>query len=1065
MKRCWVLFFLFSFWFNANAQFYQGTRQTFGKGRIQTGNYQWRYFTDDQFELYYYSQDQELPKRYRQLANEELSNLIDVFEYNPEGKLQLIIYESYADFKQSNEGYSSLNSSSAGGNMRVSGNKVFLYGTGVQKEERQLVRKGISEVFLNQVLYGASVKEMLKNKAMLSFPDWYVLGLTEFLALGWDEGYENEIRDKLFSGRFKKIGKWEDEEAVLSGYALWNYVVENFGEQVVPTIIYVARIQRNIESGFQMVLGMGFKQLSEAVSEYYTDRFEEGEDRRERLEADGVKPIKRTRDLVDAKVNPNGNTLAVSSYDKGQIRIYLVDLKTGDRKKVEKKFHKIDRIQHERFPALAWHPKGKILSYALTYKGETQMFNLDVKTGKTEIRPVKGVDEVLSIAYSPDGSKIILSGIRNGRSDLYSYFPVNGRAAPLTNDIFDDLQPRFSETGGRVYFVSNRSNDTVAIGGGIQPRYDVFSIDPLGESAVLERITNTPLDNELHPVPFGNDDVCFLSDRGGIWNRYLGEKDSAISFIDTTIHYRYFTKMLPLSNYSRNILIHDYSVKKEKWVGISLLDGKYRWKVEKKEDIGFKEVFNPYLDEVKSVEEFSFADSAEEGNVRNQQRVTEEGFISLVEYKTAERERFSLFESEEKSTESLKDKEKLSLFIRDEEEVDQAVQYGLNFTNSFVESRLDNSFANEFYQPFTGPQSINPGLSGYMRFGLADLFGDYKLVAGLRMAGNLNSNDYFVQLQNNEKRLDKSFTFARNALRGATESSLVQVYTHSGAAAVKWPFNEVFSVRGTYSYSHTKYIALSTDSYNLGLDDEIQTITGLRAELIFDNSLSLGQNLIQGAKVKLFGESYILPNNENELMHVVGVDARHYTKVHRKIVWANRLAASSSFGPSKVVYYLGGADNWLFPKVDLSTGIDFNNGYRYQALAGPMRGFLNNARNGNNFAAINSEFRVPIIRYLANQPLKSNFLENFQVIAFGDVGTAWSGKSPYSEGNFFNNQVYSQKPLNITIRSQREPVIFGYGFGLRSTLFGYFVRLDWAWGVDDGIQLPRVFYFSLNLDF
>ncbi|MFT6718107.1 MAG: hypothetical protein ACJAY8_000497, partial [Sphingobacteriales bacterium] len=72
---------------------------------------------------------------------------------------------------------------------------------------------------------------------------------------------------------------------------------------------------------------------------------------------------------------------------------------------------------------------------------------------------------------------------------------------------------------------------------------------------------------------------------------------------------------------------------------------------------------------------------------------------------------------------------------------------------------------------------------------------------------------------------------------------------------------------------------------------------------------------------------------------------------------------------------------------------------------------------------------------------------------------------PYSDSNFFNNQIFEQKPLTITIRSQREPVIYGYGFGLRSTLFGYFVRVDWAWGVDDGIRLPRVFYFSLNFDF
>jgi hypothetical protein len=46
-------------------------------------------------------------------------------------------------------------------------------------------------------------------------------------------------------------------------------------------------------------------------------------------------------------------------------------------------------------------------------------------------------------------------------------------------------------------------------------------------------------------------------------------------------------------------------------------------------------------------------------------------------------------------------------------------------------------------------------------------------------------------------------------------------------------------------------------------------------------------------------------------MFVVGADFRHYMKIHRELIWANRFAASSSFGPYKLIYYLGGVDNWM----------------------------------------------------------------------------------------------------------------------------------------------------------
>lgn len=38
---------------------------------------------------------------------------------------------------------------------------------------------------------------------------------------------------------------------------------------------------------------------------------------------------------------------------------------------------------------------------------------------------------------------------------------------------------------------------------------------------------------------------------------------------------------------------------------------------------------------------------------------------------------------------------------------------------------------------------------------------------------------------------------------------------------------------------------------------------------------------------------------------VLGLDFRHYIKIHRNLVWANRLAASTSSGTQKLVYYLG----------------------------------------------------------------------------------------------------------------------------------------------------------------
>jgi hypothetical protein len=45
------------------------------------------------------------------------------------------------------------------------------------------------------------------------------------------------------------------------------------------------------------------------------------------------------------------------------------------------------------------------------------------------------------------------------------------------------------------------------------------------------------------------------------------------------------------------------------------------------------------------------------------------------------------------------------------------------------------------------------------------------------------------------------------------------------------------------------------------------------------------------------------------------------------------------------------------------------------------------------------------------------------------------------------------------------PVIAGNGFGLRGALFGYFLRFDYAWQVDDRGWHSPTSHLSLGLDF
>jgi outer membrane protein assembly factor BamA len=162
---------------------------------------------------------------------------------------------------------------------------------------------------------------------------------------------------------------------------------------------------------------------------------------------------------------------------------------------------------------------------------------------------------------------------------------------------------------------------------------------------------------------------------------------------------------------------------------------------------------------------------------------------------------------------------------------------------------------------------------------------------------------------------------------------------------------------------------------------------------------------------------------------------------------------------------LGGVDNWFAPKYDYNINILYPEKYQFQTIATSMRGFKQNARNGNNFVVYSSELRMPLFNYIMNRPIRSDFINNFQVIGFTDIGMAWYGWNPYSDENTENRTYVPGNPVTVVLIQNKQPLIAGYGFGFRSRLFGYFFRVDLSWGLDNKVKQDRITYLSFTTDF
>jgi outer membrane protein assembly factor BamA len=242
-----------------------------------------------------------------------------------------------------------------------------------------------------------------------------------------------------------------------------------------------------------------------------------------------------------------------------------------------------------------------------------------------------------------------------------------------------------------------------------------------------------------------------------------------------------------------------------------------------------------------------------------------------------------------------------------------------------------------------------------------------------------------------------------------------------------------------------------------------------RFEYVHDNTINPTQNIWVGTRYKVYFDvnmpgNKTLANPKAKPTFNFGFDGRHYHKIYRNFIWAGRVAADFSWGGSKLIYYLGGVDGWISPQ--------FNNNppapdqtYAFQSLAVNMRGYNQNVANGNNAFVINSEFRFPLFSTLINRPINNAFLRNFQIVQFLDLGTAWNGKY---NGITRPGEVIRSPSTPVVVRIDAGglgPFAGGYGFGVRSTLLGYFMKVDAGWPMKGVFKGKPVWYFALGFDF
>ncbi|HEY4649894.1 MAG TPA: hypothetical protein VIG72_00700, partial [Pontibacter sp.] len=901
-------------------------------------------------------------------------------------------------------------------------------------------------------------------------PEWFVTGVAAYTAEGWSLNMDSHIRDLMLES-----DKIRPEQALLryprlSGQSVWNYIAERYGYTSIQNILNLTRITRDVEIGITSSLNIPYKRFLQDWMGYYQQINTRPDNPFVSLPNDKKLFGKNKRSLhySEPVLNPDGTLLAFVENDNGNYKIIVKDVKGKGSSVVWRGGYKtLDQPTDYSMPVLAWRTNTQ-LGFVESRRGKMLLRQVNARSKSSFLpfyddltKPATALEQfsqVRDMSYSEDGSQLVVSAVADGQTDLY-LLRSNGRmVGQLTNDIYDDIQPVFLKGSQNIVFSSNRwvdatGNVQAATFRDVVDNYDIFLLQPTAP-VTIKQLTSD-IASELRPRATADGNFVFLSEENGVRGLYSYNMSTGAQ--------------QPVTNFVQNITSYDFSGN----TGTLALTAQ-----------------DHARDFVYLLPGFSIAPL--DTLPKTARQIILETRARVPQPNTATRK---LLESETIKTEPARKQGEVNIenyeFGTTQQKKDTTATATEPQPAPKASSAPQAAAAPEF--KMVGPLDYDTRFSIHeiitsvyadpqLGFGIvagvnmSDLFENHHIRGTAYLRTDLETSRMFAEYMNLKNRVDLGVQYRRDVLVSSVleaPGAVVRFSRNEVAPLLVYPLSYSTSLRAQPRLVSTRF----TQVNDFSTPDSVNNLYGGNVELVFDNSVVTGVNMMEGTRMKVGFLSMRDFENRGANFNKFYMDLRHYQKVHREIILATRLSYGAFFGNSPKKYLIGGMDNWLFAGQDEVTdrndvNIQSAPDLFYLEYAMPLRGFNYNTRTGSKHLLANVELRIPITQYLYNGVITSGFFRNLQFTAFADAGSAYSGSNPFTGNNSINTRVVggrtdatSKNPFEITVINYRNPFLVGYGFGARSTLFGVYGKLDVAWSEEEmGSRGPKL-YVTLGYDF
>ena len=538
-------FLLLGLFFYSGRTLAQVNTVEFGKNRLQFKKFKWKYYQTTNFNSYFSEGGQELGKYVAQEAEKELPGIERFVEYGLQRRANIIIYNTYNDLEQSNIGLN-LDWQTTGGITKLVNNKMVVYYNGDHNNLRIQLRQGIARILVENILFGDDLGEFATNQALLDLPQWLTDGYIEYAGENWNTILDDQLKSAMLSGRYNNFYQFAYEKPNLAGHAFWNYLAEKYKKENVTYFLYLSRVYRNLNNASLRICKKKFKEVLKDFMVEEEEKYEKDLRGRRNFPKGTVsvtEDINDHKDFFHFSPNPlpKSQTYAVVEYNRGMYKVVLHENYINTKVLLKNGVRSLQEQINPHYPLISWDNKGTRLAVVYWDRGKTKLFVYDiVRKYKLIVQDLPDFQQVQDMKYMLNNNTLLLSAVRNGQSDIYTYNIEKAEYKQITNDIYDDQDASFVAFPGKtgIIYSSNRPAKNAVTKDTVLPsnyHYNIFLVDNWNdnEGKQISQLTYLKYGNARYPTQYNTNHFTFVSDENGIANRYAGFFTTRRAGLDT----------------------------------------------------------------------------------------------------------------------------------------------------------------------------------------------------------------------------------------------------------------------------------------------------------------------------------------------------------------------------------------------------------------------------------------------------------------------------------------------------------------------------------------------------